>query len=60
MHAWEREDELVLIAKVNKEGILGKISKVLALDEQMRKELWELQKMIEVKEEALPDEEQSQ
>lgn len=60
MNIWEHEDELVLRAKVNKEGVLGKISKVFALGDQMRKELWDLQRMIEVKEEALPVEEQSQ
>lgn len=60
MNAWRKDDEMVLIAKVNRGGILGKIAQICALEEQLKIAIWELHKMVDITEMAPHIEERSQ
>ena len=60
MNAWKRDDQIVLTATVDKDGILGQIAKISALEEQLRNEVWKLNRMISVEEKAPSDTERSQ
>lgn len=60
MNAWRKDDEMVLIAKVDRKGILGKIAQICALEEQLKNAIWELHKMVDVTEKAPSIEERSQ
>ena len=60
MNAWKRDDQIVLTATVDKDGILGQIAKISALEEQLRNEVWKLNRMITVEDKAPLDTERSQ
>lgn len=47
---WEHEDKLFLSVKVDEESILGKIAKVNALAEELKRTASELKAMISVEE----------
>jgi hypothetical protein len=49
---WEHEDRLFLSVKVNKEGLLGKIAKACALEEELQNTLSEIKRLISVEEES--------
>lgn len=50
---WEKEDKLFLTVKVDHDGILGKIAKANALEEELRSVLSELKSMLSVEESQL-------
>lgn len=60
MNAWKRDDQIVLTATVDRDGILGQIAKISALEEQLKNEVWKLNQMIRVEEKAPLDTERSQ
>lgn len=47
---WEHEDKLFLSVKVDEESILGKIAKINALTEELKRMVSELKAMISVEE----------
>lgn len=49
---WEHEDKLFLSVKVDEESILGKIAKINALTEELKRTASELKAMISVEEDG--------
>lgn len=49
---WEHEDKLFLSVKVDEESILGKIAKINALEEELKRTVSELKAMISVEEDG--------